>query len=542
MSGAAVTSRQKAILTALLFGSAVGAMLESALTLSVLAILSGVLPEALQGLVPETFSRNVAIALGLLLVVIAAFRIALATGYMRFSESVRAHLLARIERAVLGLSPQELAQAEPPLNAALYGSVDTVATYVGELRSAVPAVLSSIVMIAALIFVAPFVFVTLLAVLAGFALALRSRFRFSGEVETRAASHRERWSETMGHALSAVPETRLNPLLDGLMRKRFDLEARHHRAELRGPRWGMSVSEAVSYVLISGFALGLVLSAWAGVWDRNLISAAVILIILLLSPLMTASALFSSTGASVSALTTLRSVLKAQPSVSADAPLPLAEPRALVLAGFRPAVEAPRDWMTTGVTACFQPSDVVFVTGENGAGKTTLLEALCGLFPSAGGCGLGDGGLFDPQERRAMVNGVFADSQSPMPRPEELTMPLRRAMMQVGLIEVLGDDPARWRDHSLSFGQQRRLDLAYMLAHPKPIALFDETGANQSPAFRRTFYTDILPGLARSGQIVFVVSHDDAFFGQGTWRIHLGASAEVTRLAGDHGLSNASTG
>lgn len=42
--------------------------------------------------------------------------------------------------------------------------------------------------------------------------------------------------------------------------------------------------------------------------------------------------------------------------------------------------------------------------------------------------------------------------------------------------------------------------------------VFDEWAAEQDPAFRRIFYTEILPDLKRQGRTLIVISHDDRYF------------------------------
>ena len=43
--------------------------------------------------------------------------------------------------------------------------------------------------------------------------------------------------------------------------------------------------------------------------------------------------------------------------------------------------------------------------------------------------------------------------------------------------------------------------------------VFDEWAADQDPAFRHIFYTELLPDLKRLGKTIIVISHDDRYFG-----------------------------
>ena len=42
--------------------------------------------------------------------------------------------------------------------------------------------------------------------------------------------------------------------------------------------------------------------------------------------------------------------------------------------------------------------------------------------------------------------------------------------------------------------------------------VFDEWAADQDPAFRRVFYTELLPELKQQGKTIIVISHDDRYF------------------------------
>ncbi len=65
----------------------------------------------------------------------------------------------------------------------------------------------------------------------------------------------------------------------------------------------------------------------------------------------------------------------------------------------------------------------------------------------------------------------------------------------------------------LSAGQKKRLALVSAYLEDRSIYLFDEWAADQDPAFKRVFYTELLPELKARGKTVIVISHDDAYFG-----------------------------
>jgi putative ATP-binding cassette transporter len=64
----------------------------------------------------------------------------------------------------------------------------------------------------------------------------------------------------------------------------------------------------------------------------------------------------------------------------------------------------------------------------------------------------------------------------------------------------------------LSTGQRKRLALLGAYLEDRPIYLFDEWAADQDPAFKDVFYTELLPELRERGKTVIVISHDDRYY------------------------------
>lgn len=64
----------------------------------------------------------------------------------------------------------------------------------------------------------------------------------------------------------------------------------------------------------------------------------------------------------------------------------------------------------------------------------------------------------------------------------------------------------------LSTGQRKRLALINAWLEERPVLVFDEWAADQDPAFRRIFYTELLPELKQMGKTIIVISHDDRYF------------------------------
>ncbi|WP_108719394.1 MULTISPECIES: ABC transporter ATP-binding protein [Miniimonas] len=114
--------------------------------------------------------------------------------------------------------------------------------------------------------------------------------------------------------------------------------------------------------------------------------------------------------------------------------------------------------------------EVVALLGANGAGKSTLLAVLAGLVPPAAGrvAGPRAGLVFQHPEHQFAAHTVTAEIGFGLPAAR------REAVVRARLREL---DLEPWADRSpwtLSGGQQRRLSLAAMRAHDRPVLLADE--------------------------------------------------------------------
>lgn len=171
--------------------------------------------------------------------------------------------------------------------------------------------------------------------------------------------------------------------------------------------------------------------------------------------------------------------------------------------------------------------DIVFIVGENGSGKTTLIKLLLGLYAPQSGQILLNGVAVSPESRddyRQLFSTIFADyylfdelPNAEQPVPEQMLDHLQR----MKLAHKVGIRDRRFTTTELSTGQRKRLALVNAWLEQRPVLLFDEWAADQDPAFRRLFYTTLLPELKAAGKTVIAVSHDDRYFGTADHIVHL---------------------
>ncbi|WP_223632414.1 cyclic peptide export ABC transporter [Corallococcus sp. EGB] len=165
------------------------------------------------------------------------------------------------------------------------------------------------------------------------------------------------------------------------------------------------------------------------------------------------------------------------------------------------------------------PGELIFLVGGNGSGKTTLAKLLTGLYQPEGGQILVDGQPVTQQTQesyRQLFSAVFSDfylferllglvgegTASQVKHYLSLLQLSRKVRIESGVLSTT----------ELSLGQRKRLALLTAYLEDRPIYLFDEWAADQDPAFKAVFYTELLPELKRQGKTVVVISHDDRYF------------------------------
>ncbi len=164
---------------------------------------------------------------------------------------------------------------------------------------------------------------------------------------------------------------------------------------------------------------------------------------------------------------------------------------------------------------------VVGLIGPNGAGKTTLINAIAGIVPLASGTiALGARRLEGLSQHRRARAGIARTYQNvrlfarltvgenvragAYARPATLDDARTRTLLErTGMTETELERPAG----TLSYGEQRRLEIARALAAEPAILLLDEPAAGMNPHETKAL-RDVIASVARSGIGVLLVEHD----------------------------------
>lgn len=159
------------------------------------------------------------------------------------------------------------------------------------------------------------------------------------------------------------------------------------------------------------------------------------------------------------------------------------------------------------VSADIRNGERWLVTGANGAGKSTLLSLIAGLrAPSSGSLWLGSGVSVSLLAQETEL-GVLSGATSHQTAQELYAEAVGADRAEQKPLAAFGLLAARDEDlpfGSLSLGQQRRLELAVLLADPPDILLLDEPTNHLS----LTLVTEIEQALPSYPGAVVVASHD----------------------------------
>jgi len=164
--------------------------------------------------------------------------------------------------------------------------------------------------------------------------------------------------------------------------------------------------------------------------------------------------------------------------------------------------------------------ETIFVAGGNGSGKSTFLKLLTALYYPQQGVIRVDGKVLTAEtyeSYRSLFATVFTDYHLFERLYGLYDVPDEEIARELDFIEMSGKTRVvnhEFETMELSGGQRKRLALLVALLENRPIYIFDEMAADQDPAFRRKFYTEILPLLRSQGRTVIAVTHDDKYFSE----------------------------
>ena len=186
--------------------------------------------------------------------------------------------------------------------------------------------------------------------------------------------------------------------------------------------------------------------------------------------------------------------------------------------GFR-AVPGSTPFVLGPIDLHVRQGDIVFIVGENGSGKTTLIKLLLGLYAPQSGAVLRDGlpvGTETRDDYRQLFTTIFSDYylfEDLLQGAGIVPDAAERYLERLEVAHKVSVQNGKFTTTDLSTGQRKRLALMNAWLEERPVLVFDEWAADQDPAFRHIFYTELLPDLKRVGKTIIVISHDDRYFG-----------------------------
>ena len=171
------------------------------------------------------------------------------------------------------------------------------------------------------------------------------------------------------------------------------------------------------------------------------------------------------------------------------------------------------------ISLSLEPGQITYLIGGNGSGKSTIAKLVTGLYvPDAGTISL-NGLPIDDLNRewyRQHFSAIFSDfylfDRCLGVDHANLDQEVETYLKQLHLDHKVQVRNGVFSTTRLSHGQRKRLALLTAYLEDRPIYLFDEWAADQDPAFRELFYTQLLVRLKERGKTVLVITHDDRYF------------------------------
>jgi putative ATP-binding cassette transporter len=325
----------------------------------------------------------------------------------------------------------------------------------------------------------------------------------------------------------AVLEGMTELKLDASARRRFMAEAfephvrESHRQAAQSGTVSAMAGSWISMVVLA--AIGVVLFArWPGATASALAGYALALVYLY-NELLKATNLMHPLRTGERALRAIETIADDNETEARRIPPPpLASWASVELDGvvhaYRRGASEP-DFTLGPLRVTFRPGEIVFIAGGNGSGKSTFAKVLIGLYLPEEGVIRLDGKVIPVEEQetyRQLFSAVLSDSHV-FERlyglaSDDLDAKANGYLADLRLAERVQVEKGAFSTIAVSQGQRRRLALVTALLEARPIYVFDEWAANQDPAFKEIFYTQVLPELRRLGKAVVVITHDDRYF------------------------------
>ncbi len=166
-------------------------------------------------------------------------------------------------------------------------------------------------------------------------------------------------------------------------------------------------------------------------------------------------------------------------------------------------------------------NEIIFIYGGNGAGKTTFVNTLLTLYtPKSGEIKINDRVLNTDQFSgvKELFSPVFNDFylfDSFYGIPHIDTQKVEDLLVLFELDHKVRFENYQFSSTDLSTGQRKRLALIMAILEERPILVLDEWAADQDPAFRKKFYTEIIHTLVREeNKTIIAITHDDQYYNQ----------------------------
>ena len=214
----------------------------------------------------------------------------------------------------------------------------------------------------------------------------------------------------------------------------------------------------------------------------------------------------------------------ATPTAAPAGPDPFASPSPLKLelrgvSHHYPGLTEDAPFMLGPMDLTIHQGEILFIAGGNGSGKTTLAMILLGFYePETGSIRLNGVPVTDAnmESYRRHFSAVFADfhlfEQLLGTDHEQVGQRASHYIRKLEMAHKVTVKDGKFSTVNLSTGQRKRLALVSAYLEDRQVYVFDEWAADQDPAFKRVFYTELLPDLKQRGKTVVIITHDDAYF------------------------------